>query len=362
MATDAAARRRLLLTGVAALAAPRLLRAAPAQRTTLAAAFDRDGRSWLGLLREQDRRLLLGAALELPTRAHGLLADGRGALLAVARRPGDWLLRWTPSRGSGPDALQWQWIEPERAFNGHALLDAQRRRLYTSETDLVSGHGLVGVRDAGSLRKLDEWPTQGLDPHALVWDGAGRLFVANGGIPTRPETGRAKRDLDRMDSSLVRLDPRSGRVDAQWRLADRRLSLRHLARQRDTLAVALQAEHDDPAERAAAPVLALLDAGRGLRAAAAPMPLAGYGGDVCADGPGFAVSCPRADGVARFDGGGGWRGLVAAPKACALAPDDAALWVGGGAVLRAAQAPRGELRAIGVDEAWALDNHWMAWA
>lgn len=357
MAIEAAGRRRLLLGSLVTLAAPRELLGAPAQRARLAAAFDRDGRSWLGLLREQDRRLQLDTALELPTRAHGLLPDGRGALLAVARRPGDWLLRWTPSRGSGADALQWQWIEPERAFNGHALLDAQGRLLYTTETDLASGQGLVGVRDAHSLRKLDEWPTQGLDPHALMWDAAGRLVVANGGIPTRPETGRVKRDLDRMDSSLVRLDARSGRVGAQWRLADRRLSLRHLARQRDTLAVALQAEHDEPAERAAAPVLALLDED-GLSSVAAPMALAGYGGDVCADGPGFAVSCPRADGVARFDRGGGWRGYLPVPNACALTPRDDALWVGGGTVLRAEH----DSWMLGIDRAWILDNHWTSFS
>lgn len=362
MAIEAAGRRRLLLGSLVALAVPQSLHAAPAQGATLAAAFDRDGRSWLGLLREQGRRLQLDAALELPTRAHGLLPDGRGALIAVARRPGDWLLRWTPARGSGADALQWQWIEADRAFNGHALLDAAGERLYTSETDRASGQGLLGVRDARSLRKLDEWPTQGLDPHALAWDGAGRLVVANGGIPTQPETGRVKRDLDRMDSSLVRIDPRRGRIDAQWRLADRRLSLRHLARQGDMFAIALQAEHDDPAERAAAPVLALLEAGRHLRVAAAPMSLAGYGGDVCADGTGFAVSCPRADGVARYDRGGGWRGLVAAPKACALAPDGAALWVGGGAVLRVAHAARFEARAVGLDVNGTLDNHWVPWA
>jgi hypothetical protein len=44
------------------------------------------------------------------------------------------------------------------------------RRLYITETDLDSGAGLIGVRDAKTLEKLAEWPTHGIDPHQLVWD------------------------------------------------------------------------------------------------------------------------------------------------------------------------------------------------
>ncbi|MES2839408.1 DUF1513 domain-containing protein [Hydrogenophaga sp. IBVHS1] len=36
--------------------------------------------------------------------------------------------------------------------------------------------------------------------------------MAIGGIPTQPETGRAKRELDRVDASLVALDGYAGQV------------------------------------------------------------------------------------------------------------------------------------------------------
>ena len=92
---------------------------------------------------------------------------------------------------------------------------------------------MVGVRHARTLEKLAEWPTHGIDAHELIWDlhspGGPTLLVANGGVPTAPETGRSKRDLHRMDSSLVRLDATTGRLMGQWRLQDPRLSLRHLA-------------------------------------------------------------------------------------------------------------------------------------
>lgn len=151
------------------------------------------------------------------------------------------------------------------------MANADGRTLYTTEMDLDTGAGPLGVRDAASLEKRAEWPTHGIDPHQLVWDAVhpGRLIVANGGVPTRPETGRLKLDLERMDSSLVALDAGSGSLCGQWRLDDARLSLRHLAwgrvEGRPLLGIALQAEHDDAAQRTDASVLALFDGAR-LRA------------------------------------------------------------------------------------------------
>jgi len=238
--------------------------------------------------------------------------------------------------------------------------------VYTTETNLDTGAGLVGVRNAGTLEKRAEWPTHGIDPHQLVWDATrtGSLIVANGGVPTRPETGRTKRDLARMDSSLVRLDAASGELLGQWRLADRRLSLRHLAwggkPGTPVLGVALQAEHDDGQARAGAPVLALFG-GQSLRAIGAAISLAGYGGDVAASATHFAVGCPRAQGIAVYDARGAWRGLVALPDACAVAAAHEVFWAGG----------RGEARRVAPGAARAaptsramndirFDNHWIA--
>ena len=67
------------------------------------------------------------------------------------------MLRWRP----GEAHAQWSWAETGRAFNGHAVASADGRHLYTTEMDLESGQGLVGVREMASLRKIAEWPTQG---------------------------------------------------------------------------------------------------------------------------------------------------------------------------------------------------------
>lgn len=197
----------------------------------LAAAWESAEGFQLGVLAPQARDVLSAAqTIDVPTRAHGLLPGADGTMLAVARRPGDWLLRWSPTSGQ---PVQWQWADAGRAFNGHVIASPNGQRLYTTETDLETGAGLVGMRDTHSLVKLEEWPAFGIDPHKLLWDEADRfypaLLVANGGVPTRLETGRAKLDLAGMDSSLVRLDAATGRLLGQWRLTDQRLSLRHLA-------------------------------------------------------------------------------------------------------------------------------------
>ncbi len=344
--------RRQFLSGLAALLGAPAWGRAETTGGLLAASWQTGDGYQVGIL-EAGEGLITRAALDVPTRAHALLREPGGTLLAVARRPGDWLLRW--DRQGHP--LAWRWIEPRRAFTGHVLSDGQF--LYACETDLDSGAGLIGVRDAKTLEKRAEWPTHGCDPHQLSWDPGGQLLVANGGVPTRPETGRQKRELERMDSSLVRLAIGDGALLGQWRLDDPRLSLRHMAwsTRQEHLGIALQSEHDDPAARAAAPVLAVFD-GNHLQAAPAPLALAGYGGDVVALDGGFAVSCPRADGVALFTAAGDWRGLLPLAEACALAAAPDRLWVGG----------RQQALALGPGAARApipdirLDNHWISLA
>lgn len=295
--------------------------------------------------------LNIAGRLDVPTRAHGLLCEPAGTLLAVARRPGDWLLRWD-DKGRG---LAWRWIEPRRAFAGHMLASPDGASVYTTEIDLESGAGLIGVRDAGTLEKRAEWPTHGVDPHQLVWDVTrpGALIVANGGVPTRPETGRLKRDLDRMASSLVCLDADTGMLLSQWRLTDPRLSLRHLAWNGHRLGIALQAEHDALTDKQRAPVLAILENDT-LRTVAAPG-MDGYGGSIAAHDDGFAVSCPRAQGVALYDAHG-YREFIALQEACALTGHANRLWAGG----RTQALGNGGVPLIAGLPDIRLDNHWVA--
>lgn len=314
----------------------------------LAAAWDTPNGAQVGVIQGDAGGWRVTAGIDVPTRPHGVLMEPEGTLLAVARRPGDWLLRWHRS-GRG---VAWWWNDAARRFNGHA-----RRRgglLFTTETELESGAGVIVVRDARSLAEQAVWPTHGSDPHDLRFAADGSVWVANGGITAWPETGRVKRDLARMDSSLVRLDGRDGRLLGQWRVDDSRLSLRHLALRGETVGIAMQAEHDDAARRDAAPLLAIHD-GRGLRAHAAARPLAGYGGDIVANDRGFIVSATRADALACFDADGAWRRDVALAGACALASHGGRSFAGG---RQAIVTLRGD-RADAVAMPLRLDNHWI---
>jgi uncharacterized protein len=352
-------RRRFLadtvLLAVATASLPGLACAASARRPRFVAAWDdAAGDHHLGLLAWHGLALQVLASIALPTRAHGLLREPGGSVLAAARRPGEWLLRWSPAHGTA----DWFWSPPEHRHTGHLLRHADGQRLFSAETDTDSGAGLIAVRDARSLAVLDLWPTHGIDPHQFLFDADGSLVVANGGVPTLAETGRTKQGLERMDASLVRLDSRSGALRGQWRLDDARLSIRHLARHADgTFGIALQAEHDDAAAKAGAPLLALFD-GQALRSAELPQALAGYGGDIAATAAGFAVSAPRAGGVARWGADGRWMGFTPLAEGCALATLDGTLWAGGrGEALACADAA--DTRRVDL-AALRLDNHWLA--
>lgn len=316
------------------------------------------------------RSLSIRYAVPLPTRPHGLIAEADGGLTICGVRPGAWILRCDGAgkvvRQIGLDS------EGESRLGGHAVVSSDGARLYTTETDFATGRGRIGVRERTSLKKLDEWDTQGRDPHQLILDGDGQLFVANGGVPRTRED--RKYDLDRMSSSLVRLDSANGRLLGQWRLDDARLSLRHMAWNRDPaqagalLGIAMQSEHATAAERAAAPVLALFD-GETLTIPTRANDGVGYCGDIApAHRGGFVLSSNQA-GMAQL-----WhpgipeklQPVVKLQEAYALAP-----WQGpgrgGGVVVATALGlgrwhPEAPPLLLPWPQPMALDNHWVLMA
>ena len=302
----------------------------------------------------------------LPKRAHEVQmlhpALGLpGQALAVARRPGEYLLRFDTRTAR---AVHWLEIEDDRVLCGHASFALDGSALYTSETSTDTGAGFIAVRDPVSLEKIREFSSGGLDPHMVLVEPDGTLLVANGGLLNLPETGRTKLNVAKMDSSIARLDAATGTQRQVWRASDPFLSLRHLARAPDgTVGVAMQAEHADAAARRSAPLLALLDA-QGLRTIALPDTLAhsglgGYAGDVAfvpgrsgAAGDRFVLSATRTGQLAWWSAQGGDPQQIALPEAGALTSFGSD-WLASGAQ----GGLRGEVAAQSLDR-HLTDVHW----
>ena len=234
----------------------------------------------------------------LPGRGHGFsVQPSTGHVVVFARRPGEWALALDPATGAVSKLLA---AADGRRFYGHGAFSPDGGLLYTSENRFEDGHGTIGVREAaGSWRRIREWSSHGVGPHEIrVFGGGGRLAVANGGIRTHPDTGRAKLNLDTMHSSLVVLDTFDGRAvgSASFGGRLRRLSIRHLDIDRDArIVVAMQHEGS---RRERVPLVAF-DGDAGLVPAFAPAAvrrrMRQYAGSVSFDATGryVAVSHPH---------------------------------------------------------------------
>lgn len=244
-------------------------------------------------------QIQLRSQLRLPTRAHGLVALPDGGFVAVANRPGPWLLR-CDAEGALLRLLDTAMETPQRGFNGHVEASAGGDWIYSSETDPATGAGWVSVRDARTLQRVAQFSSGGIDPHDLRLGVDGSLMLANGGIVRNGLGGKV--EGERMAPNLARIDPASGRLLGRWTLPDTQLSLRHMAWSTGPtgaaapdalLGVALQAEHDSTSQRAVAPALAIWD-GQSLRLPCSDPRAGGYAGDIAA-GPagGFVVSAQK---------------------------------------------------------------------
>ena len=372
-------RRRTLQAMAAALATMALPTQARAAASATSAVL---GAAWRGprnsdpnfagtLIADWEARTLsFGYTVPLPSRPHGLMAEADGGLLVCCARPGTWLLR-CDGQGKLMQHIDVQG-EGECRLGGHVIASANGEQLYTTETDFSTGKGKIGVRDRRSLRKIAEWDTHGLDPHQLLLDAQGHLFVANGGIPRTPSD--RKFDIHRMDASLVHIDSTNGRLLGKWKVHDPRLSLRHMAWSRAPqdpdalLGIAMQAEHDLEAERRLAPILAVFD-GDSLSIPTHENDGIGYAGDIApALHDGFALSSHQAD-IANL-----WHpGLPERmrPIIELKAPYAMAGWQGaqdGGGVLVATAYGLGSWHPstppnlLPWPEPMALDNHWIVMA
>ncbi|MDD1782837.1 DUF1513 domain-containing protein [Enterovibrio sp. ZSDZ35] len=161
----------------------------------------------------------------LPTRGHGIaLMRERSLGFVFARRPGTFIQTINTKNGSSLGVYH---QTADRKFYGHG--DVFGDFLYASEGVNETSEGIIGVYEvspAGGLRKVREFSGFGTGPHEVRVVNDTTLAVAVGGIQTQ---GRRKLNIDSMAPSLVLLDKESGAVKGRYELADRHLSIRHIA-------------------------------------------------------------------------------------------------------------------------------------
>ena len=220
-------RRRFLAALVAAGVAPMLRARTSEGRRFIGCRVDREGRHLASVFDESG---CIHHDVLLPGRGHGFAVQpSTGHVVTFARRPGDWALVLDPATGAVLGRLA---AADGRHFYGHGTFSPDGSVLYTPENRFEDGRGIIGVWEvAGTWRRVREWSSHGVGPHEIrVFGGGARLAVANGGIRTHPDTGRAKLNLDTMLSSLAVLDTSDGRLacSASFGTRFRRLSIRHL--------------------------------------------------------------------------------------------------------------------------------------
>ncbi|MEM9330615.1 MAG: DUF1513 domain-containing protein [Pseudomonadota bacterium] len=168
--------------------------------------------------------------LSLPTRGHDIAfsADGHKGVV-FARRPGNFALVFDVTNKKAPLAIA---TPPNRHFYGHGVFSKDGKLLYASENDFENAVGVIGIYDAtDSFKRIGEFSSYGIGPHEiLLHPQENILIVANGGIETHPDFGRAKLNIPQMQSSLTFIDLESGALIERHGLpnAYQKLSIRHM--------------------------------------------------------------------------------------------------------------------------------------
>ncbi|MEM6733398.1 MAG: DUF1513 domain-containing protein, partial [Myxococcota bacterium] len=147
----------------------------------------------------------------------------------------------------------------EHSLMGHGFFSSDGALLYTVEAHNETGAGKLVVRDADRWAPVGALDTQGIGPHQaqLMPDGT-TAVVANGGILTRPETGRQKLNLDTMESSLTYIELATGVVVERQTVLETKSSIRHLEVADDgTVAFGVQVQRDATEHNAVVPLAAV---------------------------------------------------------------------------------------------------------
>ncbi len=178
-------------------------------------------------------------------RGHGLAQNPAqpNKVILFSRRPGQYGIEISLSTGEINNTFK---LADNRNLQGHGCFSDDGKLLYTAEADSTTGEGKIVVRDTQDYKQLTEMNSNGIGPHEIkLMHDAKTLVVANGGIHTRPETGRKKLNLTNMQSNLTYIDIASEKSLGQFRVTEAKASIRHIDVANDgTVALAMQVQRE----------------------------------------------------------------------------------------------------------------------
>ena len=323
----------------------------------------------------QDRYALCGMdarggllfQLPLPARGHAAAAHpNRPEVVGFARRPGNFAYVIDCARG----AVSAELTAPEGYhFYGHGVFSQDARRLYTTENDFEAARGMIGVWDVrAGYRRIGAFESGGIGPHEIArLPQTDTLVIANGGIETHPDAGRAKLNLATMTPDLAYISE-AGRMLEQVSLPHglHQHSIRHIdiaaaGQLSGAVAIGLQWQGD---MAQVPPVVALHRRGGALRlldaGAQVHRDAQGYVGSIAFDQNArtIAATCPRGGFVLLFDPETGeLRDRIAAPDACGVARHAGGIVLTSGTGRVSALTARTGQTALLAQHELSFDNH-----
>jgi len=341
--------RRAILAGLASAAlTPGLSWADIGAPQLLSAAMAPDGRFCLAAMRRDGT---LVRTLPLPARGHAAAAHPRRAeAVQIARRPGRFAL--VIDAGTGR-ILHRLYAPVGRHFYGHGAYTEDGRLLLTTENDIDTGRGMIGLWDVSAgYRRMSEAPSGGIGPHEIVRLPSGGFALANGGIRTHPRTGRQKLNLATMQPNLAILDGEARILDVTPSPVAQN-AIRHIAAGPGGAVLCGFQWQGDPFD--APPLLAIWKDGVFRPIALDPalhQRMKAYVGSVAWGTRGWSASAPRGNVIVTE------HGAVSVPDGCGLAAGpDATLVTDGFGHVHALQ--NGALQHLAAHKL-AFDNHLVA--
>lgn len=306
----------------------------------------------------------------LPARGHALTQLSNNRVVLVGRQPGVFaaLADTATLAATKPDIAV---VKPAShyRFGGHAAAHDGVRDFVTGEFHEVSGNGLIVVRNTATGAESAHWQAGGIGPHDLLFaNGGSRLIVALGGLLQEPDVRSPPLNAGVIESSLVELDAKSGKLLARHKLPPSMasLSLRHLAIAPDGETIVIGMQDQDLTE--VRPVIGILRVGKDIELL--PLPndepnaFRGYIGSVAIDAGGhyIAATSPRGGMIGLWSlGDGRWIGSLRLPDACGLASDATAgvFWAtsGLGDIVRLQATANGLTAPARFRADAAFDNH-----